>query len=420
MPSFAVPFNARESDQSVDCFCFGAIAYTLLTGRPFEGDTLPLLPDSIPNCFLDVIGACWHADPDRRPRFEHIVRRFLQDELTLPLDPKDVFDLRDFESRTVSPSFTNRSMIGALCQLHIVTQANRRLAEEVRQLELHVESLFEAVKPPPPPEPFPSSHGDPPPEPTVSRPVLAHPPQPQQQPAGPEKLRKPTLRFEAVEYPDRRRSIQVSGTHMPIQARRQSVIVHNEKNLLTAVRGESEVSSLSIGTFSGQDFAFEGDSWNGIFAHLTAEAHGNIAEMGMIKLSGNSVDRPREIDLPKVVDFTWKKCWISKQDEEPHIQFDFLKSQVIVTHYSIRTYASPKGFSHLKSWKLIGRVPPGDWIEIDAQEGNDELNGRQFSQTWECAFPIPVQVLRIVQTGPSHYGDKCLVLTNVEFFGHIV
>jgi serine/threonine protein kinase len=30
VPSFAVPFNARQSDQSVDCFCFGAIAYTLL------------------------------------------------------------------------------------------------------------------------------------------------------------------------------------------------------------------------------------------------------------------------------------------------------------------------------------------------------------------------------------------------------
>jgi hypothetical protein len=286
-------------------------------------------------------------------------------------------------------------MIDGLVQLRIVAETNERLSEDLRRLTADVEAVLC------PTEMFPGA--------SSQAPRLLLPQREEEQ-------------RNAIEYPDRRRSVQVpeltgAVTHPQVAPRRQSVIVRTDG---LALAQEDEDIRLSMGNFTGRDFPFEGDPWNGIFAHLTREANGNLAELGIIKITGNSVDKARELDLPKVVSFGAGKCWISRQDDESYIQFDFLKTQVIITHYSILTYSSPKGFSHLKSWKLIGRLPQEDWLELDIQEANNDLNGKRLSHTYECAFPAAVQLIRLVQTGPSHYGDKCLIVGNIEFFGHIM
>jgi serine/threonine protein kinase len=142
MPSFAEAFNATETETSLDAFCFGAIAYYVLTGTPFPQQGLPTLPDELPASFKDLIVACWTQAPADRPKLGMIVLAFLRDDYTLPMETEEKIDLREYRARVVSPSLTNRSLIGALSTLHGVTERTKELADVVRRLEETVSDLI--------------------------------------------------------------------------------------------------------------------------------------------------------------------------------------------------------------------------------------------------------------------------------------
>jgi hypothetical protein len=170
----------------------------------------------------------------------------------------------------------------------------------------------------------------------------------------------------------------------------------------------------------GLEFRFEMDPFCGIFAHLTEQAAGaNIVTAGKVKITGNSTDDKRVLDIMRVVDFKWTGCWTSANAPNSWIAFDFTPSQVELRHYTIKTYHAKKGFSHLKSWKVEGCIPPGEWVLLDARKDTDDLNEKWAVQTFACTNHNAATVVRIVQTGPTHNNDNFLVLSNVEFFGII-
>lgn len=156
--------------------------------------------------------------------------------------------------------------------------------------------------------------------------------------------------------------------------------------------------------------------FDGIFAHLTAEANGNICEKGIIAISGNNADPSREKCLQEVVNFEWNKCWTSSNVLNSYIEFDFLYHHVFITHYTIKTYPCGAGYSHLKNW-VIEAYANEQWYEIDRRDDNNELNGKSKVATFQVAATGEFSKVRIRQTGPNHYGDNYLILTNVEFFG---
>jgi serine/threonine protein kinase len=141
MPDFAQPFNGTETETSLDVFCFGAIAYFVLTGLPFPDSGLPALPDELPTTFKDLIISCWIQPPADRPKLGIVVLGFLRDDYTLPMEPNEKCDFVEYRSRIVSPSFTNRSLIGAFSTLHSVSMRTKELAEIVQRLEKTVASL---------------------------------------------------------------------------------------------------------------------------------------------------------------------------------------------------------------------------------------------------------------------------------------
>jgi hypothetical protein len=160
---------------------------------------------------------------------------------------------------------------------------------------------------------------------------------------------------------------------------------------------------------------------NGICARLGEDLNGNPAEMGILIIRGNSCDAARDQVLPNLVDYTWEKCWISRNEPQSWVSFDFGTTPVLIARYSIKTYRMPKGFSHLKSWVLQASYNNGaTWEELDRREGLSDLNGKGLSAMFVVQKPKNAQLVRILQIGPNHAGDHYLILTNVEFYGDII
>jgi hypothetical protein len=157
----------------------------------------------------------------------------------------------------------------------------------------------------------------------------------------------------------------------------------------------------------------------GICQYLSSVCGGNAAELGRIQITGKSCDPGRDRLLPFLINYEWTHCWISHNAPRAWVQFDFLNLQIYVTHYSIKTYRSGKGFSHLKSWLLQG-LQHGQWVDLDLREDTKDLNGRSKTGMFQLANPSLVTMLKLIQTGPNHSGDDFMILTNVEFYGEVI
>ena len=159
-----------------------------------------------------------------------------------------------------------------------------------------------------------------------------------------------------------------------------------------------------------------GLQFDGILSHLFQIHGSDMFEKGIVTITGNSADRVRDIDLRELINFEWKKCWTSANVPNSFLQFDFGKHMVAITHYTIKTYPCGPNYSHLKSWTLEG-YKGGQWFELDKRENCNDLNGKSKICTFSCSFVEEFNIIRLRSTGPNHYGDNYLIVTNIEFFG---
>jgi serine/threonine protein kinase len=85
VPPFALDCNQAETESSLDCFCFGLLAWSVLTGEVWQRRSPPRVDDRIHSSFQDLITGYLNRDYLRRRKFDVIVLRFLRDEFVLPL-----------------------------------------------------------------------------------------------------------------------------------------------------------------------------------------------------------------------------------------------------------------------------------------------------------------------------------------------
>jgi hypothetical protein len=111
----------------------------------------------------------------------------------------------------------------------------------------------------------------------------------------------------------------------------------------------------------------------------------------------------------------------SKNERDQWISYDFCKSRIKPTHYSIRSrYDGNPGNYNLRSWVIEGSIDGSNWVEIDRRDNNNELNGKNISRQFAISHPDEFQMIRLRQTGKNHAGHDYLIFCAFEIFGTLL
>jgi hypothetical protein len=100
--------------------------------------------------------------------------------------------------------------------------------------------------------------------------------------------------------------------------------------------------------------------------------------------------------------------------------YDLKERIVLPTHYTIRTYWSDPGYSHLKSWRVETSADGKNWSEVAREKDNEQLNGRYFPGTFAAAGSGVCRFIRLVNISRNHFGDDCLAISAWEIFGRLI
>lgn len=131
----------------VDVYAFAMMMYEILTAlEPFKSvpaanmiplkvinGKRPVIPESVPPAFRDLIQDCWENNPDDRPTFDDIVRRFLSDDFYMP-NIMDMAVVRAYQERVVINGYI-------LSRMEYLETENAQLGMRVGKLEKMVKRL---------------------------------------------------------------------------------------------------------------------------------------------------------------------------------------------------------------------------------------------------------------------------------------
>lgn len=158
----------------------------------------------------------------------------------------------------------------------------------------------------------------------------------------------------------------------------------------------------------------ESEPLNGLFALLRSKNGGNphTKEVIIITVSSTVANNPWQ-----VIDPDWTSHWVTKNEPDQWIKFDFKTSRMVLSSYTLKTYNYVAGGNHMKTWVVEGSANDTDWLELDRRVNVNDLNGRYNVKNFKCKNSGAFRFIRIKQTGTTHCESNILALTNVEFFG---
>lgn len=171
--------------------------------------------------------------------------------------------------------------------------------------------------------------------------------------------------------------------------------------------------------------------FKGIIRYLSEKCGGNVHKKGAVKVTSSSVfqsmssisfiGNDNDYNPYNCVDLENKKsCFMSDEQTNSWICYDFRNLKVCPNKYSIRSYLN--GDNHLQEWFIEGSNDRQYWKIIDERRNETSLNDTGKSNTFsinrkEKQF---YRFLRLKQTGRNTKGSKMICLSALEFFGSIV
>lgn len=164
---------------------------------------------------------------------------------------------------------------------------------------------------------------------------------------------------------------------------------------------------------------YEGFIFNGILSFLTRETNRNIQDAGLITVTSSSIYRDRIQFHPKMtLNISDSSYFMSKDESNSWIMFDFKNMEIQISYYVIRTYGDTSN-SHLKSWILEASENGQSWIIIDRRVTDYSLKEDWGTAAFKCSLKKRARFIRLTQTGPNHRDTNCLLICSIDFYGKL-
>jgi hypothetical protein len=191
-----------------------------------------------------------------------------------------------------------------------------------------------------------------------------------------------------------------------------------------------------------QAIKVEIDVPDGIIAHLTRECGGNVHDRNIVNVTSGSFEKETAGANPhsgafnndpgyaakNAADLETDSLFFSAFREKTDILhtrnnwicYDFKKSRIVPTHYTIRTFVGGPGWTHMKSWLVETSTDGENWLEVAREEDNNQLNGEYFTATFPVAGGGECRYIRLVNIGSNHTGTDNLWISAWEIFGTLI
>ena len=165
------------------------------------------------------------------------------------------------------------------------------------------------------------------------------------------------------------------------------------------------------------------NDFSGIFNFLRKKSNENIEKE--INVTSSSIHGNFEENLPKnVVLFeNQSKRFISANEPNSWLCFDFKDHQVILTEYTIKTSCLfEKNMRHPRSWVIEGSNDNNSWEILDEQKDCSEINGKSITHTFSVNNQElkKFKMIRLRATGPNWDGSNYLLIESFEIYGRYI
>lgn len=159
----------------------------------------------------------------------------------------------------------------------------------------------------------------------------------------------------------------------------------------------------------------------GMFAYLRSKSHGsNIVDANLISITAAAINEQVDSDVRYLVDLNINSYYVSKDEENQWIKFDFRDRIAEVHCYTIKTNLNG-GNDHLRNWVIEVSNNDQDYSQITREENNVTLNAPGNLVVYRIlGRAIPGRYVRIRQTGMNWAQRNLLVIAQMEFFGILI
>ncbi|OHS99298.1 hypothetical protein TRFO_34302 [Tritrichomonas foetus] len=155
----------------------------------------------------------------------------------------------------------------------------------------------------------------------------------------------------------------------------------------------------------------------GIIEHLNNSArNGNVVTNGSIEIRSSTLVWG---SLESVIDQSNSSYFGTLDEPNQWLLFDFKDKTINISHYKIKTINIGSNELHLRNWILECSENGNDWVEIDRQKNNSDLNQRNEVHVFQTNNRLNAKLLRLKQIG-SNWGDNnYLCISYIDFFGDL-
>jgi hypothetical protein len=185
---------------------------------------------------------------------------------------------------------------------------------------------------------------------------------------------------------------------------------------------EPESGSLSIDLAVGEvvECPYRGAPLNGILRFLETKCGGNPHDKALIVVSASGCLDSSRFDAKNAANVDANTAFVSLNQPNQWICYDFKDKRITLSHYSIRSrFDGFRGSNNPKDWVVEGSETGDDWIELDRQTNNEDLNSRNVAKAWELKSGPPLRYVRLRQIGRAHSRKHYLAISSFELFGSL-